>query len=449
MSQASITLPTSGTLDGVTLARSINAGMAALGSDFAGATDPTTITGANIQACSKWADTGNMLLKRRSTDNSQWITIGVLDSAYQGLLARSGGSMTGAINEALAPAVASAATPDIWSGAGNTVHITGTTAITGFAAAPQAGARRTIVFDGSLTLTAGANLILPGSANIQTAAGDCCVVLAETATRFRVVSYTRADGTALAQAGQQLPSVTAVVASGALTVGLNPITLAFRNASTASGSPSTVSIGSALSLTVPSGATLGMTNGAAARLAVLALNNGGTVSLGIVNITGASINLDESGVVSTIAISSSAANVGSVYSATALSNVPYRVVEFIDITEDTAGAWVTAPTSVIGVGGMTGASLASIGVGQTPQNMTSNRVSGATYYNADSRPRKIEITLNFLASGSATFYRNGMAVQQFGPIYSDTMSLCTDVGPLESYSCKMSGVASYKWVETK
>ncbi|GEM_PF-3168692 len=109
-------------------------------------------------------------------------------------LARSGGTMTGAINAAKGADIASAGTTTIWSADGNSAHITGTTTITSFGEAPAVGATRRIVFDGALTLAHGTNLILPGAANITTAVDDVAEVLAETTTQHRVVSYTRASG---------------------------------------------------------------------------------------------------------------------------------------------------------------------------------------------------------------------------------------------------------------
>lgn len=98
-----------------------------------------------------------------------------------------------AVNESEGSDVASAATTDIWATNGNTLHITGTTTITSFGTAPRVGAKRTVIFDGVLTLTDGANLNLPGSANITTAANDFAEVYAETTTLFRV-KYFRDDG---------------------------------------------------------------------------------------------------------------------------------------------------------------------------------------------------------------------------------------------------------------
>lgn len=105
----------------------------------------------------------------------------------------SGGSLTGAINEAAGAAIASASTVDLTNATGNFVHITGTTSIATINLVQ--GASRRVVFDGILTLTNGANLILPGGANITTAAGDSVIFVGDASSVVRCVSYVRADGT--------------------------------------------------------------------------------------------------------------------------------------------------------------------------------------------------------------------------------------------------------------
>ena len=90
--------------------------------------------------------------------------------------------------------VASASAPDIWATTGMQVDITGTTTITDFADAPTAGVFRILQFDGVLTLTHdAAKIVLPGGANITTAAGDIAFVYADTTTLFKV-AYFRANG---------------------------------------------------------------------------------------------------------------------------------------------------------------------------------------------------------------------------------------------------------------
>ena len=123
-------------------------------------------------------------------------------------------------------AVASAATTDIWATASNAVHVTGTVTITSFGTAPRAGAGRWVIFDAALTLTDGANLNLPGAANITTAADDFAFVYAETTTLFKVL-YFKERGTATVSPYRSL-SVThasdtalATRASGGTQIGSN------------------------------------------------------------------------------------------------------------------------------------------------------------------------------------------------------------------------------------
>ena len=98
-----------------------------------------------------------------------------------------------AVNEVKGADVASAGTINLTTATGNLVHVTGTTTIT--AITIPSGAERTVVFDGVLTLTHHATtLILPGGANITTAAGDSMVVRGDGSGNARVVSYTAADG---------------------------------------------------------------------------------------------------------------------------------------------------------------------------------------------------------------------------------------------------------------
>ena len=210
--------------------------------------------------------------------------------------------------------------------------------------------------------------------------------------------------------------VTASVASNALTVGLNSTTLSFRN-TTVGSLPVTVTNPSALSLTVPSTATLGTVSAVAARLVLLALNNAGTIALGIVNIAGGTV-LDESGLVSTTAISTGATSSSVIYSTAALTNVAYRVIGYIDITEATAGTWATAPTNIQGSGLQVVASMGSIGYGQTWQSVTGSRVYNTTYYNTTGKPIFISVTLSSTTAATAQLNINGIVTA--GSSYSSS-----------------------------
>jgi hypothetical protein len=197
-----------------------------------------------------------------------------------------------------------------------------------------------------------------------------------------------------AAAGKQIQSISASVAGNALTLGLNPTSLDFRANTLTSGSINTRVIAAALSLVVPSGATLGAVSGQSARLALIAIDNAGTVELAVTNLAGG-VNLDETTLIYTTAISAAASSAGVVYSTTARTNVPFRIVGFFDISETTAGTWSAAPTLIQGQGGQAFSALQSLGFGQTSQSVTRN--SGTNYYNTTGKP----ITLNSLVTSGA------------------------------------------------
>lgn len=108
--------------------------------------------------------------------------------------------------------IASATTTDLSTATGDYVHITGTTTITGFGTL-NAGIQRTVIFDGALILTHNAtSLILPGAANITTAANDSAIFRSEGSGNWICIAYKKASGTPVV-------GVTSVTAAGLATGG--------------------------------------------------------------------------------------------------------------------------------------------------------------------------------------------------------------------------------------
>lgn len=163
-----------------------------------------------------------------------------------------------------------------------------------------------------------------------------------------------------------------------------------------------------LSITVPSGATLGTLSNIASRLVLLVAYNSGSPILCITNLAGG-LQLDETNLISPTTISTASDSANVIYSASAVSaNSPYRVVGFVDIQQATAGVWATAPTLVQGAGGQALASLSSLGYGQTWQDVTGSRALGTTYYNTTGRPISVSVTV--LAAGAALLTVNGITI---------------------------------------
>ena len=94
------------------------------------------------------------------------------------------GNATGAIELLKGTAPAASATPDIWAAGGNRVPISFGTTITGFPAAPQAGAQRTLVATVVFPITSGPNLVIAGGSTTL-AVGDELDITAETPTLFK------------------------------------------------------------------------------------------------------------------------------------------------------------------------------------------------------------------------------------------------------------------------
>lgn len=97
------------------------------------------------------------------------------------------------LNFLMAPSVAVVASPDIWSGDGNIMHMTGSGTITSFPAAPQSGSTRELIMDGAVTLTNSANFVVVGGSYL-TVAGDILDVTADTTTKF-IINIRRVNGT--------------------------------------------------------------------------------------------------------------------------------------------------------------------------------------------------------------------------------------------------------------
>lgn len=156
--------------------------------------------------------------------------------------------------------IASAATVNLTTATGNIVDVSGTTTITAITLSD--GLQRTVRFTGALTLTNGANLVLPGGVNITTAAGDYAVFAGYASSVVRCVSYMRASGEQLlgvrgaditSAASINLTTATGNIVDVTGTTGISAITLS-------DGMERTVRFTGALTLT--NGASLVLPGGA-------------------------------------------------------------------------------------------------------------------------------------------------------------------------------------------
>lgn len=149
-------------------------------------------------------------------------------------------------------------------------------------------------------------------------------------------------------------SIVATVAASALTVALkgadgnnasstNIIEIGFRNVTSATGTPVQRTVTGALSVVISSGSTLGQNSAKENFIYVYALDNAGTVELAI-----SSSYFDNGTVLSTTAEGGAGAAdlITGVYSTTARTSVPVRLLARLRSTQTTAGTWAVVPTEV-------------------------------------------------------------------------------------------------------
>lgn len=138
------------------------------------------------------------------------------------------------------------------------------------------------------------------------------------------------------------------VAANALTATLQPTPITFRSATAGSGAINNRMVSTAVSLTIPSGATVGTSNGVESTLLFAAIDNAGTVELAVIN-TAFFNQFASEGILTTAAIAGGTA-ANQWYSQTARTNVPYKLIGTITSTQATAGTWATAPSRIQGFG---------------------------------------------------------------------------------------------------
>jgi hypothetical protein len=149
-------------------------------------------------------------------------------------------------------------------------------------------------------------------------------------------------------------TLAATVGSSALTIAVksqaaancsatDPAFISFRSATLTSGVYNRRSVTAALSLVISSGSTLGQTSAQPSCIYVYAIDNAGTVELAASHAL-----YSEGSLVSTTAEGGAGAADSPVtmYSTTARSNVPCRLIGVLTNTQATAGTWATVPSQI-------------------------------------------------------------------------------------------------------
>lgn len=122
---------------------------------------------------------------------------------------------------------------------------------------------------------------------------------------------------------------------------VNPVRIAFAKTD---GTFEVVEAVAALSITIPSGATLGALNGVQFKVGVGVINDGGTLRLAVV---GRPSGLQDDSLVSSTTIDAAADTARTLYTGTAVTTKRLRILGYATYTLTTAGTWATAPSDVL------------------------------------------------------------------------------------------------------
>lgn len=150
-------------------------------------------------------------------------------------------------------------------------------------------------------------------------------------------------------------SLATSVATNALTIALknkagsdpsggSSVSTSFRDVNSTTGTYTNLSVTSALSLTIPSGTTIGTQDGVQTYIYVYLFNNSGTVGLGV------SLSLLDEGIAHLIVDISGGSSPSQFYSNTGISsNVPVRLIGRLLIFESTAGTWASNSQAIANI----------------------------------------------------------------------------------------------------
>ena len=129
----------------------------------------------------------------------------------------------------------------------------------------------------------------------------------------------------------------------------DPIKIAFRISTVSSGAYQVRTITSAISVTIPSTATMGMTNSLPARLRLVAFDDdSGTVKLWVINtqVTWGIFPLQDDALTSATAIDTASDSAWVFYASSGFSTKPYRILGYLEYTLAAVGTRWTAPSKI-------------------------------------------------------------------------------------------------------
>jgi hypothetical protein len=170
-----------------------------------------------------------------------------------------------------------------------------------------------------------------------------------TATGISGLAFGLANGKLVTTVAANALTIAVKTVAGNDPSATDPVYVAFRNASVATGNYVIRTITAALSLVISSGSTLGAADGVPFRIWIVLFDDGGTVRIGVEKCFNGLIifPLPEQGVASSTAEGGSggADSNGVIYTNAAVTNKAFRIIGWIEWLSGltTAGTWAAAP----------------------------------------------------------------------------------------------------------
>lgn len=257
-------------------------------------------------------------------------------------------------------------------------------------------------------------LIGQGSGNVeswQEVVGDGALASDGTLTLANIFgqSAVMLNGTIVESHAANAVTFAVKTLAGADPSAASPVRFAFRSATLASGVFVVRSVTAALSITIPSGATLGHASGRDQQVFVYAIDNAGTVELAVSNkFFDRSVRR-----VTTTTIGAGSTSATAIYSTTGRTNVAWMPIARAVSNQTAAGTWAASPTQI---------DLAPFDLPTNYINVTRNNVDQTI---ADAVSTKIQFTTEVSDTDgvydNATNYRYQPNVSGKYLVHSETM----------------------------
>ena len=343
MSQSSYTLANAA---GAAFRAALNVLTAAIRSMNSGASAPSE-TAADML----WVDTTNGVIKRRNAADSGWV-----------LHASRASALTDSKSAGYTLAL---------SDHKRLIRITGSGGITfGMTAVATLGDGWFVDLrndsSGNVTLDPASTEQINGASTLVLSAGQSCKVWCTGGAFYTIGNLSAASSASDSATTLNNAAFAITVGSNAITIALktkagtdpsasDPVTVGFRSATLTDGGYVVRTVTAALSLVVPSGATLGFSNSETNEIHIGFIDNAGTVELAVSQDLA---EWTEGNVVSTTAIGTGSDSDTVLYSTSARTNVACRLAQVCTIqTGGTAGQWSNSPTVLRNVAGFGAAQL--------------------------------------------------------------------------------------------